>query len=220
MVWKAAMDMEDVATAVGPYLLVAALAFLWALTEVIQTFHSDIRRALRSGWSALLIGVNIACALLVFALVRSITPPPTSPYLLALGIGAGWQALLRTRVNLLQPLTPDDRAVSLSLSDLYNRFQQFCREQIDRSLLSGHASLLDLATHLPVEELERQVRLFAHASAIHTPEQVDEYLARLQTYSTEERKLYLASYLLRQGGYGLLQERLKALGRTGGEGRC
>lgn len=201
------------ATALGPYLLVAVLAFLWALAEIIKTFRSDVRRALWNWWSGLLIGTNIALALLAFALAHSVFRS-AHPYFLALAAGAGWQALLRTRINLLQPLTPEaEEAVSLSLSDLYGRFQHFCREQIDQRLILSRIPLLEQAARLPVEELEHQIRLFAHASILHTPEEVDEYLQKLSTHAEGERRLYLASYLLRQGGYGFLQERLKAMER-------
>ncbi len=206
------MSAGELAGALGPYLLVAALAGLWALTEVVQTFRSDIRRALGTAWSMLLIGIHIALALAIFAIVRHWTSPSANPYLLALGAGAGWQALLRTRINLLQPLNPEmGEAVSLSLADLYGRLQGFCWVQIDRSLLSGRIRLLEQATCLPVEELERQVRLFAHASALHPPDQVEAYLAKLQGLGRDERALALAAYLLAQGGYDLLQERLKTL---------
>ncbi|MCX7681839.1 MAG: hypothetical protein N2508_07745 [Anaerolineae bacterium] len=201
----------DNATAWGPYLVVAVLAFLWTLTEIVQAFRSNVRRALWSWWSGLLIGANVAFALLAFALMYSVFRSD-HPYVLALATGVGWQALLRTRINLLQPLTSEaGEAVSISLADLYGRFQQFCREQIDQSLALSHIPLLEQATRLPVEKLRQQVRLFAHASALHTPEQVEDYLERLNTYAEGEQKLYLASYLLRQGGYGFLKERLKAL---------
>jgi len=206
------MTASDVATEVGLYLLVALLSFLWALTEILQAFRSDVPRALKSGWSWLLFGVNAAFALLVFALVRALVPPPANPCLLALGVGAAWQALLRTRVNLLQPLTPEaGEAVSFSLSDLYARFQGFCREQIDQSLVTGRTRLLEQATERPIEVLERQVRLYGCASQLHEPEEVEDYLTRLQNLPQEERALLLASYLLRQGGYAFLQERLEAM---------
>lgn len=208
------MSAEDLLTDLGPYLLVVALSLLWALAEVLQTFRSDIRRALRSGWSALLISVNIFFALSIFALVRHLTPSSVNPYLLALGVGAGWQALLRTRVNLLQPLTPEaGEAISLSISDLYGRFQGFCREQIDRSLLSGRIRLLEQAIRLPVEELEYQVRLFAHASVLRSPDEVEAYLEKLRGQSPQERALALASFFLAHGGYDPLQDRLRALER-------
>lgn len=206
----------SLATLLGPYLLVAGLAAAWALAEILQTFRSDIRRALKTGWSGLLIGVNLAFALLVYLLVRSLTPPSVDPWLLALAAGAGWQALLRTRVNLIQPLNPETgEAVSLSLADLYGHLQQFCRDQIDQSLAAERIRLLERASRVPLEELERQLQLHAHASVLHSPEEVEAYIERLRQYDRERRALLLASYLLRQGGYGLLQERLKAMERRG-----
>jgi len=203
----------EVAAALGPYLLVVALSSLWALTEILQAFRSDIRRALRSGWSGLLIGINGALALLVFILAR-FAFPSANPYLLALAAGLGWQALIRARINFLQPLNPGvGEAVSLSLADLYGRLQRFCWEQINQSLLSGRTRLLEGATRLPVEQLERQVCLFAHASALHPPDQVEAYLEKLRGRAEEERALALAAYLLTQGGYDFLQERLKAMER-------
>lgn len=203
------MAAHEVVNALGPYLVVFLLACLWALTEVIQTFRSDLRRALWSRWSGLLIGVNGALALLVFLLARSAFPS-AHPYLLALATGVGWQAFIRTRINLLQPLSPAmGEAVSLSLADLYGRFQCFCREQIDRSLLHGRIRLLERAIRLPVEELERHVRLFAHASALHPIEQVEAHLEKVRDRGQEERALALAAYLLAQGGYDFLNELLR-----------
>ncbi len=205
------MTASDVVNALGPYLLVAVLAGLWALTEVVQAFPSDVRRALRSGWSGLLIAINGALALPIFALVW-FAFPAANPYLLALAAGLGWQALLRTRINLLQPLNPEiGEAVSLSLADLYGRLQRFCWEQINQSLLPGRIRLLEQATRLPVEELEHQVSLFARASALHPPDQVEAYLEKLRSREERERALALAAYLLTQGGYDFLQERLKAM---------
>ncbi len=203
-------------TVLGPYLLVAGLAAAWALAEIVQTFHSDIRRALKTGWSNLFIGVNLAFALLIYFLVRSLAPPSANPWLLALAAGAGWQALLRSRVNLLQPLNPDaGGTVSLSLADLYGRLQEFCRDQIDRSLAAERIRLLERASRVPLEELERQLRLHAHASVLHPPEEVESYIERLRQYDPERRALLLASCLLRLYGYALLQERLKAMEKHG-----
>ncbi len=204
------MDADVWMAVAGPYLLVAVLALAWALTEVLQTFQSDAERALKTGWSALFLGIHLVLALFVYTLVRLLLPPTVNPWILALAAGVAWQALLRTRINLLQPLTPEaGEAVSLSLSDLYGRFQRFCREQIDQNLVAGRIRLLDRATRLPAETLERHVRLYGYASLLHTPEEVEEYLKRLQKYAPEDRALLLASYLLRQGGYAFLQKLLK-----------
>ncbi len=156
-------------------------------------------------------GINGALALLVFALAR-VAFPSANPYLLALAAGVGWQALLRTRINLLQPLNPEmGEAVSLPLADLYGRLQRFCWEQINQGLLSGRIRLLERALHLPVEKLAHQVRLFAHASALHPPDQIEAYLEKLRGRGQEEQALALAAYLLNQGGYDFLQDRLKTM---------
>lgn len=199
----------------GPYLLVAGLAAVWALAEILQTFSGDVPRALRTWWSGLLVGVNVAFALLVYALVRFLAPAQVSPWPLALAVGVGWQALLRTHINLLQPLNPEaDEAVALSLADLYSRFQRFCRHQIDRTLAVERMSLLEQALQLPPKELERQVRIYAYASALHPPERVERYIEKLQAHGSEQRSLLLASYLLREGGYSLFKGRLRELERA------
>lgn len=200
----------DVWITAGSYLLVAVLALAWSLTEVLQAFRGDAGRALKTGWSALFLGLNLALALFVYTLVRWLLFPTVNPWILALAAGLAWQALLRTQINLLQPLDRETgQAVSLSLSDLYGRFQCFCREQIDQNLADGRIRLLERATRLPAETLERHVRLYGYASLLHTPEEVEEYLQRLQRYAPEDRALLLASYLLREGGYAFLQKLLK-----------
>lgn len=200
----------NAAATLGPYLLVAGLAAIWALAEILQTFPGDIRRALKTGWSLLLIGLNVGFAVAVYVLVEQLLPAPVNPWLEALAVGVGWQALLRTRVNLLQPLNAEAGAsVSISLADLYGRLQQFCREQIDQSLAVDRRRLLDRASRLPVEELERQLRLLAHASQFHPPEEVEEYIEKLRQYPSEQQALLMASYLLREGGYDFLRNLVK-----------
>jgi hypothetical protein len=205
----------DLATVLGPYLLVAGLAALWALAEILQTFRSDARRATRTWWSALLVGFNAAFALLVYAVVRSLVPASADSWLLALAAGAGWQALLRTRVNLLQPLNPDaGEALSLSLADFYSRLQQFCWEQIDQNLAMARRRLLERASRLPVEELERQARFLGHAFTLRSSEEVEEFIQRLKERDPDQRSLLLASFLLRWGGYDLLESQLKEMEKS------
>ena len=196
----------------GPCLLVVLLAVAWVLAEIVQTFHGDVSRAMKSRWTTFFVILNVAFALLVYLIARLLAPASTNPWVLALAAGVGWQALLRTRVNLLQPLDPEEgEAVSISLADLYNRFQQFFRAQIDQVLAGERMRLLERATFLPTEDLEQQVRLFAYASVLHSPEDVEAYLERLQGKPPQQRALLLASYLLREGGYSLFRERLRAL---------
>jgi hypothetical protein len=196
----------------SPYLVVAGLAVVWALAEILQSFSGDVPRALRTWWSWLLVSVNVAFALLAYAFVRFLIPAQTTPWPVALAVGAGWQALLRTRVNLLQPLNPEvGDSVALSLADLYSRLQRFCRRQIDRALAEERMALLERALRLPPEKLEREVRIYAYASALHPPEKVEAYIEKLQGHDPDRQALLLASYLLREGGYTLLKGRLREL---------
>ncbi len=202
---------------VGPYLLVVGLAAAWALAEILQTFSGDVPRAVRTWWSALLVGVNMAFALPVYAFARLLVPAEGTSWPLALAVGVGWQALLRTRINLLQPLNPETgEAVAVSLASLYSRFQQFCRGQIDRTLAGERMNLLERALRLPPEKLEREVRIYAYASAIHSHEEVERFIAKLQDHDRERQALLLASYLLREGGYALLKGRLRELEQAAG----
>ena len=200
----------------GPYGFVTALAFAWAMAEIVQTFSSDVRRALKSGWAWLFILLNVVFSLLVFAFARLVVPASTSVWPLALGVGVGWQTLLRTSVNLLQPLSVEGgQTVSVSLADLYGRFQRFCRDQIDRTLVEERIKLLKQAQGLPIETLEQEVRLYAYASLIHEPDRVEQFIVKLRSKTPNQRSLMLASYLLREGGYAFLKTRLHAMDREG-----
>lgn len=200
----------------GPYVLVAGLALSWAVAEIVQTFSSDVRRALKSGWTWLFVFLNVTFAVFVFLFARLALPTSISVWPLALGVGLGWQTLLRTSINLLQPLGMEGgRTVSISLADMYARFQGFCRSQIDRTLVEERMRLLQSAQDLPLEKLEQEVRLYAYASLIHEPERVEQYILRLRERDPNQRSLMLASYLLREGGYDFLKTRLKEVQRRG-----
>lgn len=199
------------ASLVGPYLLAAGLGLLWALAEVMQTFASDLRRVFHTGWTWLFVAVNVAFALLVYALVRWLNGD-ADPWLLALGTAAGGQALLRTRVNFLQPLRSDQASAPLlPFSELYARFQEFCRLQIDQALIGERMDLLEEATCLPEEVLLQRMIIRHQATMLHPTEELDKFIARLQKHEDEQRrKLLIASYLLQQaGGYDALREWVK-----------
>ncbi|MCS7252142.1 MAG: hypothetical protein RMK32_05990 [Anaerolineae bacterium] len=197
--------------AAGPCILAAGLALVWAISEILQTFQSDPYRALRSRWAMLFIATHVVFILTIYLIARRLNLS-SDPWLLAIATGVGGEVLLRIQVNLLQPLDPQvSQAVSLSMADLYARFQQFYRKQIDRQLAIGRLLLLRQAVQIPPEELENLVRLYGHASVLHSHDRVEEYLAKLRQKSSEERVLYLASYLLREAGFAFLQAQLKAI---------
>ncbi len=201
------MDLVGWLYLVGPFLLVAGLSLAWALAEVVQTFASDVRRALRTGWTWLFLAMHVVSALGAYVLTRALFSQVTSPWRLALLAGIGWEALLRTRVNLLQPIEAGSEGVPLlSLVELYSRFQKFCRTQIDQALISERILLLERATRLDEETLEQQVRLQQYASMLGSPDQVETFLQKVRAQQDEtKRKLLLASYLLQSSGFDSLQ---------------
>ncbi|MGH8058033.1 MAG: hypothetical protein ACREOH_12485, partial [Candidatus Entotheonellia bacterium] len=80
----------------GPYALVALLGGIVGLAEVSSTFAYYPREALRARWALLLILVNASAAALAFWIAR-ILAPDTNPALLVVGVGIGFQALIRTQ---------------------------------------------------------------------------------------------------------------------------
>lgn len=154
----------------GPVALVALLSLAWALAEIVQTFAGDLRRTVRAGWTWFFVLGHLVTAPLVYAVVRTFLLQDGSPWRVALIAGLGWQVLLRTRANLIQPIQGGGEGVPLlALVDLYDRFQRFCRTQINQSLLERRMRLLEKALHLPEETLEHQVHLLLFASKVATP---------------------------------------------------
>ncbi|SNB61014.1 hypothetical protein [Thermoflexus hugenholtzii] len=193
-----------------PYLPAGALALLWGLVELAQTFESDLGRALRSPWALVFLAGNVLLTGMVLAMLELAFPlEPRQRLLLALLAGFGWQALLRTRIHLFQPLGEQHEAVALSILDLYRRFQRFCWRQIDQTLIAERMALLDRASNLPLDYLRYQFRLQRHASLLSDFEQREaEFWKRLSQLPEDEQRLYLAASLLRIG-YGFLNEVVK-----------
>ncbi len=188
----------------GPFVLVALLSLAWALAEIVQTFASDVRRALRTTWAWFFVGAHVIVSLFVYVLVRAFFSPSDSPWRLALVAGLGWQVLLRTRANLIQPIngSAEGGVPFWALADLYNRFQHFCRTQIDQALVVERMRLLEMALRLPPEELERQMNLHQYASMTGDARRLEEFMHKLRQQPDERRrKLLMASYLLQTGGY-------------------
>jgi len=200
------------------YALAAVLSGLWAVAEIISSFEYAPLRALATGGALLLVVINAAAACLVLALALEAIPGIRISALTAVVIAFGWQALIRTRINLIQPL-PDSasEAVGVSISDFYARIQRFCRRQIDRSLAGERAALLQEALGLDLATLEQRARLMAYALVTDEPQEFEDYLQQMEerNLSPDERKLILASWLLDNGGPGPLRELVKKPGGSG-----
>jgi hypothetical protein len=192
------------------YLPAGALAILWGLVELAQTFESDLWRALRSRWALIFLAGNVCLTGIVLVMLDLAFPlEPRQRFLLGLFAGFGWQALLRTRIHLFQPLGEQHEAVAISILDLYRRFQRFCWRQIDQALIAERMALLDRASNLPLDYLRHQFRLHRHASLLSDFEQREaEFWKRLSQLPEGEQRLYLAAYLLRIG-FDFLKEVVK-----------
>ena len=195
----------------GPYVLAGFLGAVWAFTEIVQTFASDLRRVFRTGWTWLFIGVNVAFTSLAYAIVQGVAGD-VNPWWLALAAAAGGESLLRTQVNLFQPLHPAYPAAALlPFSALYSRFQDFCHFQIDQALISERMDLLEEAVQLPEKVLRQRMILRHQATMLHSSEELERFLERLEKHEDEHtRKILMASYLLQQaGGFDALRKWVK-----------
>lgn len=80
----------------APYVIVALIGAIVVLAEIASTFPNYPREALRTYWGKLLMLVNTLAAALAFWIAWTYAPDAHLP-LLVLGVGIGFQALIRTR---------------------------------------------------------------------------------------------------------------------------
>lgn len=140
-------ELRAVLTIVAPYLGVALLGTVVAIAELASTFPTYPREALQTKWAQVLVLVNVVAAILALIIAR-VTMPATNPVLLVIGVGVGFQAIIRTRFVLARSMGSDgagEHEVSLNLGWLYEQFQHLCRTQIDLELMKNRRTAV---THL------------------------------------------------------------------------
>jgi len=121
----------------GPVAAVALLGAIVGLAEITATFPNYPREALGTRWARILVLVNAAAAVLAFWLAR-IYAPTTNLVLTVVGVGIGFQALIRTRFTLAKQIGGTGSSdVSLNVGWLYDQFQALCKNQIDLELMNG-----------------------------------------------------------------------------------
>jgi len=122
---------------IAPYVLVGLLGATVAMAELVSTFQTYPREALRTRWAWILIGVNVVAAMIALVVVR-VTMTEMNPSLQILSVGVGFQAIIRTRFVLAKRIGDDgaEGEVALNLGWLYDQFQNLARTQIDLELMN------------------------------------------------------------------------------------
>lgn len=133
-----------------PYVIVGITGAIVAIAELTSTFQTYPRQALRTRWARILITVNIVSAVLALIITR-LTMPDVNQVLQVIGVGFGFQALIRTRFVLARPIGGDGSGeVSLDLGWLYDQFQHLCRTQIDLELMNNRRTAVTrMLMHYP-----------------------------------------------------------------------
>ena len=123
---------------IAPYVLVGLLGATVAVAELVSTFQTYPREALRTRWAWILIGVNVVAAIIALVVVR-VTMTEMNTSLQILSVGVGFQAIIRTRFVLAKRIGSDgeEGEVALNLGWLYDQFQNLARTQIDLELMNN-----------------------------------------------------------------------------------
>jgi len=209
------LDVPHLST-VLPYLLVATIGFVIAIAEIITVFENDAVRALRTGGSVLLIFLNALFAIALLAIVYGVRGEDTANnrMWIALGVGLGFSTLLRTKFTFIKPLPgSNEEGLAVSLDELYDRLQRFCRRQIDQRLATDRVQTVDQAmTELELPILEQRLRLLLEGGLILADPSAATYVDRILTqtsYTESRKKMLLAFALLNYGGFKTLKKVLK-----------
>jgi hypothetical protein len=130
-----AVTLQTILRAGVPYVIVALLGGSVGLSEIASTFPSYPREALHARWARLLVLVNILLCTVAFWVAR-LFAPQVNVALLVIGIGVGFQVLIRTHFTLARQLGGTG-GVSFNFGWLYDQFQRLCKTQIDRELMNS-----------------------------------------------------------------------------------
>lgn len=195
------------------YLVTALLSMIWAATEVISAFETAPIRALltRGAWLLMLTNAFFAC--LALMAVLQIVPDAADNLLTAFVVGFGWQALVRSPINVFRPLPgePGGQGLSVPVDEVYGRIQHFVRRSIDQSLARDRTRLLTEALALDVETMKQQVQLMSYGLTEMDPGEVQNWLREMDSrpMTDDERKMLLASKLIETSGVEGLKQLIK-----------
>jgi hypothetical protein len=165
----------------APTLIVAFLGAVVGLAEISATFPNYPREALRTRWAQILVLVNVLAAVAALWLVR--TYAPTMDVIVTiLGVGVGFQAIIRTRFVLAKQIGGNGGSdISLNLGWLYDQFQNLCKTQMDMELMRGRrTAVTELVNRFgTLRELYRVAQYTIIARATLSPDEEKARLAEL-----------------------------------------
>jgi hypothetical protein len=166
-----------------PFAAVALLGAMVGLGEIASTFPNYPREALRTRWARNLILVNAIAAALAFGIAQAYTPT-TNLILMVLGVGIGFQAIIRTRFTLAKQIGGSgENDVSLNLGWLYEQFQNLCKTQIDLELMNGRRTAVTrlIERYPTLAELHDIAEYTIISRATLTPDEAKARMAELDT---------------------------------------
>jgi hypothetical protein len=166
----------------SPYILVGLLGATVAIAELVSTFQTYPREALRTRWAWILIAVNVVSAMIALVVVR-VTMTEMNPSLQVLSVGVGFQAIIRTRFVLAKRIGDGEEGeVALNLGWLYDQFQNLARTQIDLELMNKRRTAVTrlLAYYPTMAELYDIAWYTISARATLTREQEEQRKADLE----------------------------------------
>ncbi len=203
------------------YVVTAVLSMIWAATEVVSAFEAFPIRALFTWGAWLLMLTNAFFACLALMAVLQIAPNAGNSLLTAFAVGFGWQALVRSQINVFRPLPgePGGQGLVVPVDQIYGRIQRFVRRSIDQSLARERTKLLTQALALDLETLKDQVQLVSYGLTEMDPAEVQNWLQEMESrpMSDHERKMLLASKLIEVGGVQGLKQLIRSQAKAAAE---
>ncbi len=191
-------------------LLAALAAALWALLDLLSTFSDEVGDILRAGWAWIYLLVHAAGAAVLTPLVQPLLQGSgLAPWVQGLIVGFSLQGLLRLRLQILRPMGGQGEPLDLApFEEVFSRFQSFCRQRLDRALVRRRLDILQRLSTCPEAVLLDFARVVIAAGQLEDPEEgLRRLRQRMDAFGEEQdRRLYLANFLLRRAGRHALQE--------------
>lgn len=203
------------------YVVTAVLSMIWAASEIISAFETSPIRALFTWGAWLLMLTNAFFACLALMAVLQIMPTAADNLLTAFVVGFGWQALVRSQINVFRPLPgePSGQGLVVPVDQVYGRIQHFVRRSIDQSLARERTKLLTATLALDVATLKQQVQLMSFGLTEMDPAEVQNWLNEMESrpMTDVERKMLLASKLIETSGVQGLKQLIKSQAKPAGQ---